>query len=63
MRLKLSDYSLLSTIGGPVRLTAGPLPSVVVNRASSTTFYAMSIMCQHQGCYVAAYNNALDYMR
>lgn len=59
MKLRVSDYPALAVDGGSVRLTAGPLPPVVINRQNATTYYAMSVVCQHLGCFVPIYNPTL----
>ena len=59
MKLRVRDYPALAADGGSVRLTAGPLPPVVINRQNSTTYHAMSVVCQHLGCFVPIYNPTL----
>lgn len=56
VKVRVSDYPSLSAIGGSIRLNAGPLAPIMINRASATAFHAMSIVCQHQGCWVDAYD-------
>jgi Rieske Fe-S protein len=50
--VKLSDYPMLGTVGGIVRLTGVSTPVAVV-RASSTSYRAFSMVCPHQGTTIA----------
>ena len=70
LKVKLSDYPALLDVLGSVRLGFTPLDEftrlpvgldypIIINRATSTLFYALDSYCHHEGCVVPVYD-AID---
>ena len=61
--VQLSQFPVLQSAGGAVRLDMGIEYPVAINRGAGNTFYAMSTKCQHNGCTVNNYDSATQLIR
>lgn len=63
MVLKTGQFPVLLNTGGSVRLNVGLDYPIVLSRGAGNRFYAVSTMCQHNGCIVNAYDPATGLIR
>jgi nitrite reductase/ring-hydroxylating ferredoxin subunit len=72
LRIKISDFPALGSESGSVRLAINPLNDeprpigsfypVILNRGPSSTFFALSSNCTHQGCVIGALDASSNEM-
>ncbi len=64
LRLNLSDYAPLQTVGGSVQLQFSTIyPPITINRGATAQFHAVDSICTHAGCTVGRFIAANGYMR
>jgi nitrite reductase/ring-hydroxylating ferredoxin subunit len=63
LRLKLSNFPALQSVGGSVQLSFSQIIApMTINRASTNVFHTFDSICTHAGCTIGKYIAANGYM-
>ena len=72
LKLKISDFPVLAAANGSLRLGSsgigsdksplGIYPPLIINRGTSSSFYALDARCPHAGCVVGTYKTSASCM-